>query len=100
MINRKDLLEEFDSTEGRKFKEGDQLINSFLKNSGLEMNTENIPDCLGVLLRTALKYWFNLIDDEIGEFRSEISNRAFHSILYDAIVNKNKINYMWVNDKK
>jgi len=96
MINRKDLLAEFNSTEGRKLKEANQLINSFLKNSGIEMNTENIPDNLGVLLKTALKYWFNLIDDEIGEFRSEFSNTAFHSILYDAIVNKNKINYITI----
>ena len=51
MINRKDLLAEFNSTEGRKLKEANQLINSFLKNSGIEMNTENIPDHMGVLLK-------------------------------------------------
>lgn len=96
MINRKDLLVEFNSTEGRKLREADQLIMSFLKNSGLEMDIQNIPDYLTVPLRTALNYWFNLIDDEIEEFRSELSNRAFHSILYDAIVNKNKINYITI----
>lgn len=96
MINKKDLFVEFNSTEGRKLREADQLIKSFLKNSGLEMDIQNIPDCLTVPLRTALNYWFNLIDDEIGEFRSELSNRAFHSILYDAIVNKNKINYITI----
>ena len=96
MINRKDLLVEFNSTEGRKFKEVNQLIRSFLKNSGLEMDTENIPDYLSVPLKTALNYWLNLIDDETEEFRSEFSNRAFHSILYDAIVNKNKINYITI----
>ena len=96
MINRKDLLVEFNSTEGRKFKEVNQLIRSFLKNSGLEMDTENIPDYLGAPLRMALNYWFNLIDDEIEGFRSELSDRAFHSILYDAIVNKNKINYITI----
>ena len=51
MINRKDILVEFNSIDGRKFKEANQLINSFLKNSGLEMNTENIPDHMGVLLK-------------------------------------------------
>lgn len=96
MINKKDLFAEFNSTEGKKFREANQLIRSFLKNSGLEMDTDNIPDYLGVPLKTALNYWLNLIDDEIEGFRSELSNRAFHSILYDAIVNKNKINYITI----
>lgn len=96
MINRKDLLEEFDSIQGRKFREADQLIRSFLKNSGLEIDIENIPDYLGMPLIIGLNYWLNLIDGEIGEFRNELSNRAFHSILYDAIVNKNKINYITI----
>lgn len=76
MTNRKDLLVEFNSTEGRKLREADQLIKSFLKNSGLEMDIQNIPDYLTVPLRTALNYWLNLIDDEIGEFRSELSSRG------------------------
>lgn len=96
MINRKDLFIEFNSTKGKKFREANQLIRSFLKNSGLEMELENIPNNLEAPLRTALNYWLNLIDDEIEEFRSELSNRVFHSILYDAIVNNNKINYITI----
>ena len=96
MINRKYLLGEFNSTRGRKLKEANQLIRSFLKYSGLEMDIEKIPDRLDTFLKIALKYWLSLIYDEIEEFRSEFSNRAFHSILYDAIANKNKINYITV----
>lgn len=92
----KELFSEFGVTEGRKFEEAEQLTKSFLRCSGFEMDIENLPDILIPPLKIGLSYWFNLIDDEIGEFRTAFSNKALYSILYDAIVNKNKINYITV----
>lgn len=96
MTSKESLFSEFGITNERKIKESEQLIKSFLKYSGFDAEEKNIPDVLVSPLRTALTYWLNLIDDEIGEFRSEFSNMALHSILYDAIVNKNKINYITI----
>jgi len=40
-------------------------------------------------------YWSNLIKDESKEFiRTEQAKKSFYSILYDAILNKNPINYI------
>lgn len=96
MTSKESLFSELGIADERKIKESEQLIKSFLKYSNFDTETKNIPDVLMLPLRTALTYWLYLIDDEIEEFRSEFSNTAFHSILYDAIVNKNKINYITI----
>lgn len=96
MTSKESLFSELGIKDERKIKESEQLIKSFLKYSTFDTETKNIPDVLILPLKTALIYWLHLIDDETGEFRSEFSNIAFHSILYDAIINKNKINYITI----
>lgn len=93
MINKELLSRCHTSAE---VKEVENLIKSFLRFSDNQASQQIIPEILEDVLKIATQYWLNLIRDEVPFFRGELPNISFHSILYDALINKNPINYIGI----